>query len=80
MSTVRLSDVQFDPDVYMSYVQENRTDKNAFIASGVAVTNTQLQQRATPSANRSPAPAQTLAESSCESWPVQPLASGKPPR
>lgn len=47
MSTVRLSDVQFDPDVYMSYVQENRTDKNAFIASGVAVTNTQLQQRAT---------------------------------
>lgn len=47
MSTVRLSDVQFDPDVYMSYVQENRPDKNAFIASGVAVTNTQLQQRAT---------------------------------
>lgn len=45
MATVRLSDVQFDPDVYLSYVQENRTDKNAYVASGVAVTNGLLQQR-----------------------------------
>ncbi|MEG3078486.1 hypothetical protein R3F64_01280 [Halomonas sp. 5021] len=46
MATVRLSDVQFDPDVYLSYVQEDRTAKNAYIASGVAVTNPQLQARA----------------------------------
>jgi len=46
MATVRLSDVQFDPDVYLSYLQEDRTDRNAFIASGVAVTNAQLQTRA----------------------------------
>lgn len=46
MSTVRLTDVQFDPDVYLSYVQENRTDKNAYVQSGVAVTNSQLMQRA----------------------------------
>ncbi len=47
MATVRLSDVQFDPDVYLSYVQEDRTDRNAYIASGVAVTSAQLQARAT---------------------------------
>ena len=46
MATVRLSDVQWDNDVYLSYMQEDRTAKNAFIASGAAVTNTQLQQRA----------------------------------
>ena len=46
MATVRLSDMQFDPDVYMSYMQENRPDKNAYITSGVAVTNAQLTQRA----------------------------------
>ncbi|MGB2063504.1 MAG: hypothetical protein ACPHUL_00015 [Marinomonas gallaica] len=46
MATVRLSDVQFDPDVYLSYLQEDRTDKNAYIASGVATTNSQLQSRA----------------------------------
>lgn len=46
MATVRLSDVQFDPDVYLSYLQEDRTDRNAYIASGVAVSNSQLQSRA----------------------------------
>ena len=46
MPTVRLSDVQWDNDVYLSYMQEDRTAKNAFIASGAAVTNAQLQQRA----------------------------------
>lgn len=46
MATVRLSDVQFDPDVYLSYVQEDRTAKNAYIASGVAVTSNELQARA----------------------------------
>jgi len=46
MAAVRLSDVQFDPDVYLSYVQENRTDRNAYIASGVAVTNATLAGRA----------------------------------
>lgn len=45
MATVTLSDVQFDPDVYLSYVQENRTDKNAYTLSGVAVTNGQLASR-----------------------------------
>lgn len=45
MATVRLSDVKFDPDVYLSYVQENRPDRNAYIASGVAVTNAQLAGR-----------------------------------
>lgn len=45
MATVQLSDVQFDPDVYLSYVQENRPDRNAYIASGVAVTNSQLSER-----------------------------------
>jgi len=46
MATVRLSDVKWDNDVYLSYMQEDRTAKNAFIASGAAVTNAQLQQRA----------------------------------
>lgn len=46
MSTVRLSDVQFDPDVYASYVREDHPDMNAFVASGVAVTNQLLAARA----------------------------------
>lgn len=46
MPTVRLSDVKWDNEIYLSYLQENRTAKNAFIASGAAVTNAQLQQRA----------------------------------
>lgn len=46
MATVRLSDVQFDADVYTSYLQEDRTDRNAYITSGVAVTNAQLTSRA----------------------------------
>lgn len=46
MSTTRLSDVQFDPDVYLSYVREERPDRNAYIASGVAVTNAVLASRA----------------------------------
>jgi len=46
MATTRLSDVQFDPDVYASYVRESHPDRNAFVASGVAVTNAQLQARA----------------------------------
>lgn len=46
MATVRLADVQFDEDVYLSYLQEDRPDKNAYIASGVAVTTNELQARA----------------------------------
>lgn len=46
MATVRLSDVKFDPDVYLSYLQELRTDRNDFAASGVAVTNPELTTRA----------------------------------
>lgn len=46
MATTRLSDVQFDPDVYASYVQEDHPDRNAYVASGVAVTNELLNQRA----------------------------------
>lgn len=46
MATVQLSDVQFDPDVYASYVREDHPDKNAYVASGVAITNALLQQRA----------------------------------
>lgn len=46
MATTRLDDVQFDPDVYLSYTQENRPDRNAYVASGVAVTNGDLAQRA----------------------------------
>jgi len=46
MATVRLSDVQFDPDVYASYVQEDHPDMNAYVASGVAVTNALLTARA----------------------------------
>ena len=45
MATTRLSDVQFDPDVYLTYVQENRTDRNAYTLSGVAVTNQTLESR-----------------------------------
>jgi hypothetical protein len=44
--TTRLADVQFDEDVYLSYIQEDRPDRNAYIASGVAVTNAQLAARA----------------------------------
>lgn len=46
MATVRLEDVQFDEDVYLSYLQEDRPDRNAYIASGVAVTSNELQARA----------------------------------
>lgn len=46
MATVQLSDVQFDPDVYASYVRESHPDQNAFVASGAAITNAQLQARA----------------------------------
>lgn len=46
MATVQLSDVQFDADVYASYVQEDHPDLNAYVASGVAVTNSLLQARA----------------------------------
>ena len=46
MATVRLSDVQFDADVYASYVQEDHPDMNAYVSSGVAVTNGLLQMRA----------------------------------
>lgn len=46
MATVQLSDVQFDPEVYLTYLQEDRPDRNAYIASGVAMTNSQLAARA----------------------------------
>lgn len=46
MATVRLSDVQFDEDVYLSYVQEDRPDRNAYTNSGVAVTSNAIQERA----------------------------------
>lgn len=46
MATVRLSDVQFDEDVYLSYVQEDRPDRNAYTDSGVAVTSNAIQARA----------------------------------
>lgn len=46
MATTQLSDVQFDPDVYASYVQEDHPDRNAYVASGVAVTNSLLAARA----------------------------------
>lgn len=46
MATTRLTDINFDPDVYLSYVAEMRPDKNAYIASGVATTNAQLAVRA----------------------------------
>lgn len=46
MATTRLTDINFDPDVYLSYVSEMRPDKNAYIASGVATTNAQLASRA----------------------------------
>jgi len=46
MATTRLLDVQFDPEVYQSYVREMRPDRNAYVASGVATTNAVLQERA----------------------------------
>lgn len=46
MATVQLSDVQFDEDVYASYVREDHPDLNAYVASGVAVTNALLSARA----------------------------------
>ena len=46
MATVRLSDVQFDADVYASYVREDHPDLNAYVRSGVAVTNALLSARA----------------------------------
>ena len=45
MATLRLSDVQFDPDVYLSYLRQERTDLNAYTNSGVAVTNAALASR-----------------------------------
>lgn len=44
--TTRLADVQFDEDIYLSYMQEPSTYKNAFFSSGVIVTNPQLAARA----------------------------------
>lgn len=46
MATTQLSDVQFDTDVYASYVREDHPDRNAFVTSGVAVTNALLAARA----------------------------------
>lgn len=46
MATVRLSDVKWDEDVYLSYVQEDRPDRNAYTDSGVAVTSNAIQARA----------------------------------
>ena len=46
MATLRLSDVQYDNDVYSTYVREYHPDQNAFVASGAAVTNSLLQARA----------------------------------
>jgi hypothetical protein len=46
MAQVRLADINFDQDVYLSYLQENRTDRNAFVASGAAVTDSDLSARA----------------------------------
>lgn len=45
MATTTLADIEFDEDVYASYSQENRTDKNAFVQSGAIVTNQELQDR-----------------------------------
>lgn len=46
MATVQLTDVQYDPDVYASYMREDHPDRNAYVASGVAVTNALLAARA----------------------------------
>jgi len=47
MAVTRLSDLSFDEDVYLSYAQENRPDRNAYVQSGVAVTNDSLREAVT---------------------------------
>jgi len=46
MATTQLTDVQFDPDVYASYLREDHPDRNAYSKSGVAITNALLNARA----------------------------------
>lgn len=46
MATTRISDIEFDPDVYASMMQEDDPSKNAFVQSGVITTNELLTARA----------------------------------
>jgi hypothetical protein len=46
MSSAQISDIEFDPDVYASYMQENDPALNAFLASGALVSDSTLNARA----------------------------------
>lgn len=46
MATTQISDINFDNEVYASYMQEDDPSKNAFIASGAVVVDPILTERA----------------------------------
>ena len=46
MASTQISDIEFDPDVYASYMQENDPALNAFLASGALTSDPILNARA----------------------------------
>ena len=46
MASTQISDIEFDPDVYASYMQENDPALNAFLASGALTSDPALNARA----------------------------------
>lgn len=54
--TTRIADIEFDPDVYASYMQEDDPAKNAFIASGAVSVDPILTARASGEADTTSIP------------------------
>jgi hypothetical protein len=54
--TVLISDIEFDPDVYATYMQEDDTHLNAFVASGAVVVDPMLSARAAGEADTTTIP------------------------
>jgi hypothetical protein len=56
MAAVQISDIEFDPDVYATYMQEDDPAKNAFIASGAITVDAVLTGRASGEADTTSIP------------------------
>jgi hypothetical protein len=56
MALTQIADIDFDPDVYASYMQEDDPAKNAFIASGAVVVDPELTSRASGEADTTSIP------------------------
>ena len=56
MALTQIADINFDPDVYASYMQEDDPSRNAFIASGAVVVDPILTGRASGEADTTSIP------------------------